>query len=29
MNAPENKEWMKSINRTHGMKDTSEYSIWQ
>lgn len=28
MNAPENKAWVKSINRTHGMKGTSEYRIW-
>lgn len=28
MNDPQNKEWVKSINRTHGMKYTTEYKIW-
>lgn len=28
MNDPKNKEFVSSINRTHGMKWTSEYNIW-
>lgn len=28
MNNPQHKEWVKSINRTHGMKWTAEYRIW-
>lgn len=28
MNNPENKEFVSAINRTHGMKKTSEYRIW-